>query len=81
MKNQDEILAVLATILVDDFEVEADDIHLKANLYSELDLDSIDAVDLVVKLREITGKKIEPEVFKQVRTIEDVVVEIEKLVG
>ncbi|MBE0365762.1 acyl carrier protein [Pseudoalteromonas ulvae UL12] len=81
MKNQDEILAVLTTILVDDFEVEADDIHLKANLYSELDLDSIDAVDLVVKLREITGKKIEPEVFKQVRTIEDVVVEIEKLVG
>ena len=81
MKNQDEILAVLTTILVDDFEVESDEIHLKANLYTELDLDSIDAVDLVVKLREITGKKIEPEVFKQVRTIEDVVVEIEKLVG
>lgn len=81
MKNQEEILAVLTTILVDDFEVESDEIHLKANLYTELDLDSIDAVDLVVKLREITGKKIEPEVFKQVRTIEDVVVEIEKLVG
>lgn len=51
----------------------------KQSLYDELDLDSIDAVDLVVKLRETTGKKIDPEAFKQVRTISDVVDEMEKL--
>lgn len=49
--------------------------------YQDLDLDSIDAVDLVVKLREITGKKIEPDAFKQVRTVQDVVNEVEKLVS
>jgi len=59
--------------------VEADDITLEANLYEDLDLDSIDAVDLVVKLREQTGKKIEPDDFKQVRTVEDVIVAIKKL--
>jgi acyl carrier protein len=50
-------------------------------LYEDLDLDSIDAVDLVVKLRAITGKKIDPEAFKKVRTVEDVVIEVEKLVN
>ena len=56
-------------------------ISLDAHLYQDLDLDSIDAVDLVVKLREITGKKIEPDAFKQVRTVQDVVNEVEKLVS
>ena len=74
-------LNVLQGILVDEFEIDADDISLDAHLYQDLDLDSIDAVDLVVKLREITGKKIEPDAFKQVRTVQDVVNEVEKLVS
>jgi len=80
MKSKDEIYQTLAKIIEDDFEVDADDISLNAHLYDDLDLDSIDAVDLVVKLREITGKKIDPEAFKKVRTVEDVVIEIEKLI-
>lgn len=81
MKTQQEIFAVLTDILVDEFEIDQDEISLEANLYQDLDLDSIDAVDLVVKLREITGKKIDPEAFKQVRTVEDVVNEVSKLVS
>ncbi|AIY67260.1 acyl carrier protein [Pseudoalteromonas piratica] len=80
MKTQQEIFAVLTDILVEEFEIDQDDVALEANLYQDLDLDSIDAVDLVVKLREITGKKIDPEAFKQVRTVEDVVNEVSKLV-
>ncbi|MFY8275208.1 acyl carrier protein [Pseudoalteromonas sp. SSDWG2] len=81
MKTAAEIYDVLRGILENDFEIDADDISMDANLYEELDLDSIDAVDLVVKLREITGKKIEPEAFKQVRTVADVVKEVEQLVS
>lgn len=81
MKTQQEIFAVLTDILVEEFEIGQDDISLEANLYQDLDLDSIDAVDLVVKLREITGQKIDPEAFKQVRTVEDVVNEVSKLVS
>lgn len=77
--TNEQLFIMLKDILVDAFEVEADDISLTANLYEELDLDSIDAVDLVVKLREKTGKKIEPDDFKQVRTVEDVIVAIKKL--
>ena len=81
MKTQQEIFAVLTDILVEEFEIDQGDISLEANLYQDLDLDSIDAVDLVVKLREITGQKIDPEAFKQVRTVEDVVNEVSKLVS
>jgi len=77
--TNEELFAMLSNILEEAFEVEADDISLEANLYQDLDLDSIDAVDLVVKLREQTGKKIEPDDFKQVRTVEDVIVAIKKL--
>ncbi|ARD20678.1 MULTISPECIES: acyl carrier protein [Shewanella] len=79
MENRDQILDMLTQILVDDFEIEAEDITLDASLYEALDLDSIDAVDLVIKLQQMTGKKIQPEQFKTVRTVEDVVNAIEGL--
>ena len=81
MKTQEEIFTTLQNILEESFEIEKSDITPEASLYEDLDLDSIDAVDLVVKLREITGKKIEPSVFKEVRTVQDIVIEIERLVS
>lgn len=77
--TNEELYIMLSDILVENFEVEDGDLNLDANLYEDLDLDSIDAVDLVVKLREKTGKKIEPNDFKQVRTVNDVIVAIKKL--
>jgi len=68
MQNREQILAMLTTILVDEFEIDAEAITPEANLYEELDLDSIDAVDLVIKLQQLTGKKIQPDEFKSVRT-------------
>ncbi len=79
MKTKEDILAVLTKVLVDEFELDAEKIHLDAHLYQDLDLDSIDAVDLVVKLRELTGRKIEPEAFKLVRTVGHVVDEMYQL--
>lgn len=73
MKTQTEIFDALKGILVDVFEVDGDSISMDSRLYEELDLDSIDAVDLVIKLQELTGKKIKPDEFKQVRTVGDVV--------
>ena len=52
---------LLQQLMVKEFELDASQITPDANLYEDLDLDSIDAVDLVVKLREITGKKIEQQ--------------------
>ncbi|TQV87864.1 acyl carrier protein [Aliikangiella coralliicola] len=81
MKDKKEILEQLTSILVEEFEIEKEEITLEANLYQELDLDSIDTVDLVIKLQEITGKKIQPETFKSVRTVNDVVDAVDQLIN
>lgn len=80
MQNREQIIATLKEILVEEFEIDAKDITLEASLYEDLDLDSIDAVDLVIKLQQLTGKKIQPEEFKTVRSVEDVVKAIEGLI-
>jgi acyl carrier protein len=73
MRNKEEIYEKLREVLIELFETDPAKISLEANLYTDLDIDSIDAVDLVIKLKEITGKKIQAEEFKQVRTVNDVV--------
>ena len=59
--------------LVEQFDVEEGIISRDTNLYEELDIDSIDAVDLMVHIKEVTGKKIPPDQFKEIRTIGDVI--------
>ena len=73
MTSKGEIFATLSTYLREMFDVPPDRITLGARLFEDLDLDSIDAVDLVVKLQEYTGRRIAPAEFKSVRTIGDVV--------
>jgi acyl carrier protein len=71
--DRDEIFQQLRNYLVDLFDVPADQITLESQLRDDLDLDSIDAVDLIVKLQELTRVRIDPEQFKTVRTVGDVV--------
>ncbi len=76
-----QILDQIKKIFVKIFEIDAASITLDARLYDDLDIDSIDAVDLVVALKGMTGKKIEPDVFKQVRTVGDVVDAVRELIA
>jgi acyl carrier protein len=71
--TRDEVLAKLSGYLHELFEVPTEKIKPEARLFEDLDLDSIDAVDLVVKLQELTGRKIQASDFKAVRTVGDVV--------
>lgn len=68
-----EIFEKLRSILVETFDIEAERVSLQAKLYDDLDIDSIDAVDLIVKLKPLVGKRLQPEAFKAVRTIQDVI--------
>ncbi|HEY7319971.1 MAG TPA: acyl carrier protein [Candidatus Binatia bacterium] len=70
---KENIYPMLVDMLHEMFELDKAKITPDANLYSDLDIDSIDAVDLAVKLKELTGKRLQPEVFKSVRTVQDVV--------
>ncbi|ORM68553.1 acyl carrier protein [Pantoea rwandensis] len=79
MMNKDEIYQEVATLLTSLFEIDADDIRPDARLYEDLELDSIDAVDMVVHLQKRTGRKIKPEAFRAVRTVQDVVDAVDQL--
>lgn len=71
--NKEELTAWVIDLLAQMFELDKASLTPQSNLYADLDIDSIDAVDLAVKLKEYTGKRLAPEVFKEIRTIEDVV--------
>jgi acyl carrier protein len=81
MISKSDIAVVLSKYLQDLFDLPTEKLILNARLSDDLDLDSIDAVDLVVKLQEYTGRKISPSEFKNVRTIGDVVDKIYKQVN
>lgn len=75
MLTEQDILNKLKDVLSETFEIDPERVTLQARLYEDLDIDSIDAVDLIVQLRPLIGddKKISPAQFKQVRTVEDLI--------
>jgi acyl carrier protein len=78
-KSREEIFERLKVVLVDLFELKAEKVVPEAHLYDDLDIDSIDAVDLFLTLKEITGRKIQPQAYKDVRTVNDVIDAIQTL--
>lgn len=81
MLSRDEILEKLKALLEELFEIPPERVTLQTRLFEELDLDSIDAVDLVVNLQDLTGRRIKPEEFKAVRTVGDVLDCVERLLA
>lgn len=79
MTEKNEIYQEVSALLSKLFEIEPQDISPESRLYEDLELDSIDAVDMIVHLQKKTGKKIKPEEFKAVRTVQDVVDAVERL--
>lgn len=79
MQTREDIYNTLRDALVELFELEHEQISLEANLYEDLEIDSIDAVDLIDHLKRQTGKKIAAEEFKSVRTVGDVVEAVYRL--
>ncbi|MFL0809874.1 MAG: acyl carrier protein [Agarilytica sp.] len=73
MESKESIYQHLQEILAELFEVEKSEITPESRLYEDLDIDSIDAVDMIVKLKTYTKKRLEPSDFKSVRTVQDVV--------
>ena len=71
--SKDELFVWVTELLADMFELDKSSLTLESNLYADLDIDSIDAVDLAVKLKQMTGMRLQPEVFKKIRTIGDVI--------
>lgn len=73
MKDKKEIFRLVSAYLVKDFEVPEDKIRLEANLFTDLGLDSIDALDWFAKMEATIHLPIVEEDIKKVRKVRDVV--------
>lgn len=74
--SKDEIFSKVKAILVDEFEIDEADVTPEALLGDDLDLDSIDSIDLIVKMKEFMPAdkgNVDPAIFKSVKTLQDVV--------
>jgi len=81
MADKNAIFEHVATTLSELFDLDRADIRLDSHLSDDLDIDSIDAIDLIVELKKFVGKKISPEDFKSVRTVGDIVNAVSDLMG
>jgi acyl carrier protein len=70
--SPDDVFRTIVNTLHDTFEIERERIQPMSRLYEDLDIDSIDAVDLIVRLKPLVGRRLNPEAFRQVRTVQDV---------
>jgi acyl carrier protein len=73
MITRENLFETIKRAIVETFELDESIVKLDAKLYEELDLDSIDAIDLIVRLEEDTGKKIQGEEFRHIRSVQDIV--------
>jgi acyl carrier protein len=71
--NRNEIYSEIKGLLVSEFEIQDDLISPGKLLYDELDLDSLDAVDLLVCLKDRIAGNLDPSLFKNARTVQDLV--------
>ena len=76
-----DIFGALLKTFEELFEIPPEDVHLHSNLYEEMDLDSLDAADMRAQLQEVVGRSIPESQFQDVRTVDDVVRLLQRVVA
>ena len=66
-----EVLDHVRRTIAELFELEVDEVRAESTVFEDLDLDSIDAIDLVARLQQLTGERIEEQAMRRVRTVGD----------
>jgi acyl carrier protein len=59
--------------MISEFELDESSLCPETHLIDDLDLDSMDMVDLILSLNDYIGEKIEPGIFKNTRIMQDLV--------
>ncbi|TFG80352.1 MAG: acyl carrier protein [Chromatiales bacterium] len=80
MYTREAIVEQVRTTLFQLFEIPPERVTLDARLYEDLEIDSIDAVDLIDQVRRYTGKKLSADDFRSVRTVGDLADVVYRLV-
>lgn len=78
-QSEEEIYQQIRQTMEKMFDLKEDDIVAAARLYEDLDVDSIDAVNMIIELRRATGRTIPAERFREARTVGDVVSTVQQI--
>jgi acyl carrier protein len=81
MQSHDEVFARIRSTLVELFELSPEAVRPEARLYEDLEIDSIDVVDLMEEVHRHTGRKATPEDFRTVRTVGDLAVVMQRMLA
>lgn len=73
MVTEQEIFQIVRDVMVELFEIEPDKITMSTHLYTDLDLDSLDAIDLAATLAKKAKIRLVEEDLRQIRTVSDIV--------
>jgi acyl carrier protein len=71
--EKDAVFKVVSKYLVTEFEIPSEKIIPEADLFKDLEMDSIDALDWFAAMESEIGLPIIEEELKQVRTVQDVI--------
>jgi acyl carrier protein len=81
MQAHDEVLQRIRTTLVELFNLPADRIRPESRLFEDLEIDSIDVVDLMDEVQRHTGRKVTVEDFRSVHTVGDLAGVMQRLLN
>ena len=79
--THNDIFDTVSRTLVEMFQLDPKSITMDTRLAEDLDLDSIDGIDLVAKLQEVTGRRLTEDDLRGIRTVADVVEVIERMLS
>lgn len=71
--NEVEVFDFLKKTLMEFFEIPEEKIQMHSKLFDDLEIDSIDAIDLIDHIKKQMGYQLVPNDFKEARTIEDII--------
>jgi acyl carrier protein len=78
--SREDVFRYIQRTMVESFELEPDQVTQHATLIDDLGLDSIDAIDMAVKIQEYTGRRVAEEELRSLRTVADAVDLVQRLV-
>ena len=79
--SREEIYARIRDTLIEHFEIAPERVTIEAHLMDDLELDSIDAIDMAVRIQKMTNVRVEEEDLRKLRTVGDTVELVARLVG
>lgn len=79
MHSREAILEQVRAEFFELFEIARDRVRPEARLYQDLEIDSIDAIDILARVHRLTDRKVSPEEFRSVKTVGDLVDVVQRL--